>query len=107
MSINKLSNDLVEATKKVMTAEEEYKEFFAKALKKFKVNSPADFKSDEEKKKFFDYIDKNDKGKSEDISKMQEWIAAGGERRRVKEGDARKTKVEDVIRGMWEESAGE
>ena len=107
MSINKLSNDLVEATKKVLTKEEEYKVFFAKALKKFKVNSPADFKSDEEKKKFFDYIDKNYKGKSEDISKMQEWIAAGGERRRVKEGDARKTKVEDVIRGMWEESAGE
>ena len=38
---------------------------------------------------------------------MQEWIAAGGDRRRVKEGDSRKTKVEDVVRGMWEESAGE
>ena len=29
------------------------------------VNSPADFKSDEEKKKFFDYVDKNYKGKNE------------------------------------------
>ena len=86
MAIYKLSNDLVEAAKKVMTSEEEYKVFFSKALKKFKVDSPADFKSDEEKKKFFDYIDKNYKGKSEDISKMQEWISAGGERRRVKEG---------------------
>ena len=38
---------------------EEYKKFFDAALKKFGVDSPADFKSDEEKKKFYDYIDKN------------------------------------------------
>ena len=105
--IHDLPKDLVEDSRKLLQQGADYEEFFKKALKKFGVNSPADFKSDEEKKKFFDYIDKNYKGKSEDISKMQEWIAAGGERRRVKEGDARKTKVEDVIRGMWEESAGE
>tara|TARA_Y100000034_G_scaffold50950_1_gene62683 strand:+ start:276 stop:1589 length:1314 start_codon:yes stop_codon:yes gene_type:complete len=40
-------------------SKEEYEKFFNKALKKFKINSPADLKSDEEKKKFFDYIDKN------------------------------------------------
>ena len=34
-------------------------------MKKFIVNSPADFKSDEEKKKFFDYVDKNYKNKNE------------------------------------------
>ena len=33
---------------------EEYTKFFNAALKKFGVDSPADFKSDEEKKKFFD-----------------------------------------------------
>ena len=39
--------------------EDEYEAFFRKALKKFGVNSPGDFKSEEEKKKFFDYVDKN------------------------------------------------
>ena len=51
-----------------MTAEdkEAYEKFFKSALKKFGVDSPADFKSDEEKKKFFDYIDKNYKGENEE-----------------------------------------
>ena len=44
---------------------EAYKKFFDAALKKFKVDSPADFKSDEEKKKFYDYIDKNWEGDNE------------------------------------------
>ena len=44
---------------------EAYKKVFNAAMKKFGVNSPADFKSDEEKKKFFDYVDKNYKGKNE------------------------------------------
>ena len=38
---------------------EAYQKFFNKALKKFGIDSPADLKSDEEKKKFYDYIDKN------------------------------------------------
>jgi len=37
---------------------EAYKKFFDAALKKFKVSSPAELKGDD-KKKFFDYIDKN------------------------------------------------
>ena len=45
---------------------EAYKKFFNAALKKFKVSSPAEFKSDEEKKKFFDYIDKNWTGNHEE-----------------------------------------
>ena len=44
---------------------EAYKKFFDAALKKFKVSSPAEFKSDEEKKKFFDYVDKNWEGDNE------------------------------------------
>ena len=44
---------------------EAYKKFFDAALKKFKVSSPAEFKSDEEKKKFFDYVDKNWEGDDE------------------------------------------
>ena len=46
--------------------DEEYEKFFQAALKKFKVDSPADFKSDEEKKKFFDYVDKNYTGEKSD-----------------------------------------
>ena len=44
---------------------EAYKKFFNAALKKFKINSPADLKSDEEKKKFYDYIDKGWEGDNE------------------------------------------
>ena len=46
--------------------DEEYEKFFKAALKKFNVDSPADFKSDDEKKKFFDYVDKNYKGEKSD-----------------------------------------
>jgi hypothetical protein len=43
---------------------EAYKKFFDAALKKFKVSSPAELKGDD-KKKFFDYIDKNWEGDNE------------------------------------------
>ena len=43
---------------------EAYKKFFNSALKKFKVSSPAELKGDD-KKKFFDYIDKNWEGDNE------------------------------------------
>lgn len=45
----------------------EYDRFFRAALKKFGVSSPADFDSEEEKKKFFNYIDKNFKAKNESV----------------------------------------
>lgn len=45
----------------------EYDRFFRAALKKFGVSSPADFESDEEKKKFFNYVDKNFKAKHESV----------------------------------------
>ena len=48
---------------------ETYEKFFKSALKKFGVDSPADFKSDEEKKKFFNYVDKNYKGENEENEK--------------------------------------
>ena len=43
-----------------------YEKFFRSALKKFGVKSPADFKSDEEKKKFFDFVDKEYKADKEE-----------------------------------------
>ena len=73
MSINKLSNDLVEATKKVLTKEEEYKDFFQKVMKKFGVKSPGELSGDKEKE-FYNYIDKNWKGKKEDIVNKNEEI---------------------------------
>jgi hypothetical protein len=60
-----LSDDLLEASKSVLEGSKEYQDFFKSALKKFGVTSPAEFKSDEEKKKFFDYVDKNYTGKNE------------------------------------------
>jgi hypothetical protein len=62
-----LSDDLLEASKTLLKQGKDYEEFFQSALKKFGVTSPAEFKSDEEKKKFFDYVDKNYKGKSEEV----------------------------------------
>jgi hypothetical protein len=43
----------------------DYQEFFKKALEKFGVESPAELESDEKKKEFFDYVDKNWKGDNE------------------------------------------
>ena len=53
-------------------SKEEYTKFFNAAMKKFGIDSPADLKSDEEKKKFFDYVDKNYKGeKDEEVQKLR------------------------------------
>jgi len=43
----------------------DYDTFFKAALKKFGVEDPGDFKSEEDKKEFFNYVDKNFKGKKE------------------------------------------
>ena len=63
-------DELEEGTK------EEYEKFFNAAMKKFKIDSPADLKSDEEKKKFFDYVDKNYKGEKDENfeSRLKETI---------------------------------
>jgi len=63
-----------EAAKKFKEgSKEEYQKFFNSALKKFKIDSPADLKSDEEKKKFFNYVDKNYTGeKDEEVVKQIE-----------------------------------
>ena len=46
-------------------SKEEYQKFFDKKLKKYKVSSPSEL-SDEEKKKFFDEIDKEWTGDHEE-----------------------------------------
>ena len=66
MSIQDLPKSLIEASKKVLQSEEEYKAFFAKAMKKFGISSPSELSGDKEKE-FYDYIDKNWKGKKEQV----------------------------------------
>jgi|TARA_Y100000296_G_scaffold60787_1_gene70489 hypothetical protein len=59
---------LRESTKNViknLKEETEYQKFFAKALKKYGKSSPAAM-TDEEKKEFFDYVDRNWKGAHEE-----------------------------------------
>ena len=45
--------------------EGDYEEFFQAAMKKFGISSPDELGSDEKKKKFFNYVDKNYKAKAE------------------------------------------
>jgi len=47
-----------------------YDAFFKKAMKKFNISSPADLKTDEKKKEFFNYIDKNFTAKNEGYGGM-------------------------------------
>ena len=53
----------------------DYEAFFEKAMKKFGISSPADLKTDEKKKEFFNYVDKNFKAKNEEFEISEE---AGG-----------------------------
>ena len=67
--------DIPEGAEQVNKDEEEkdelqegdYEAFFQKAMKKFGISSPDELGSDEKKKKFFNYVDKNYKAKAEGI----------------------------------------
>ena len=79
-------------------SKEEYQKFFNATLKKFKIDSPADLKSDEEKKKFFNYIDKNYTGEKDEayIASMREtkkW--AGLSEMAYKPGSFKDTKAQE------------
>ena len=57
----------------IKESKDEYERFFNSALKKFKIDSPADLKTDAKKKEFFNYVDKNYKAKAEEVeSNLQE-----------------------------------
>ena len=56
----------------VTNEEKDYDAFFQKAMKKFGISSPADLKTDEKKKEFFNYIDKNFKASNEEDEEMGE-----------------------------------
>ena len=73
-------------------SKEEYQKFFNKKLKKYGVDSPEDL-SDEEKKKFFNEVDKEWKGDNEKAEELvKEYIKKDGARRRCAGGDGRKNK---------------
>ena len=56
----------------ITNEEKDYDAFFQKAMKKFGISSPADLKTDEKKKEFFNYIDKNFKATNEEDEEMGE-----------------------------------
>ena len=66
LMITKAERAKKEETEPVTESKEEYKKVFDAALKKFNVSSPGDFKTDELKKKFFNYVDANYKAKNEE-----------------------------------------
>ena len=71
-------------------SKEEYQKFFDKKLKKYGVKSPEEL-SDEEKKKFFNEIDKEWQGDDEKKeSLVKEYIKTDGARRRCSGGDGRR-----------------
>ena len=58
-------DDLGEADKMMFREEDDYKAFFKKAMKKFNVSNIEDM-SDDDKKDFFNYVDRNYKAKKEE-----------------------------------------
>jgi len=56
----------LELGQNISEADTDYDTFFKKAMKKFGISSPGDLKSEEDKKEFFNYVDKNFKGKKEE-----------------------------------------
>ena len=85
----------------------EYEKFFAAAMKKFNISSPADLKSDEEKKKFFDYVDKNYKssaekktGKEDPTEKDKEKIGEDFQ----KQHEFKMQSMRDAVQRVWEMS---
>lgn len=63
----KINESAGQASRMIKMLQEEtgFEKFFREALKKFGVSSPAQFKTKEDKKKFFDYVDANWKAEDE------------------------------------------
>lgn len=50
---------MVNEASAVAGAGQDYQKFFTKAMKKFKIQEPSDLETDKQKKKFFNWVDKN------------------------------------------------
>ena len=64
--------EVAEAYGDTLGEQSDYDTFFKKAMKKFGIDSPADLKTEEDKKEFFNYIDKNFKAKNEEVNEEEE-----------------------------------
>lgn len=65
--------------KDVMKEEEDYQKVFKKVMDKYGISSPADLKSDEEKKKFFTTVDTVYKAKVEGLVGNQHKLDVDGD----------------------------
>ena len=85
------------------------KKFFKSALKKFGVDSPADFKSDEEKKKFFNYVDKNYKGDHEESVDLEKELNDNVDETldKIREANISKQKsMRSILADIWNVNEG-
>lgn len=73
---------------KRLREDDAYKKFFEKALDKFGVSSPADFDSKEDKKEFFNYVDKNYSAKTEGKLREEYFPTHGADSQDVKKAKA-------------------
>lgn len=60
-----MKNYKVESIINRLQEDTEFEQFFRDTMKKFGVSSPAQFKTKEQKKKFFDYVDAHWKAEDE------------------------------------------
>ena len=87
---------------------DEYEKFFKSALKKFKVDSPADFKTDDKKKEFFNYVDKNYKAKEEE-SDLEETTTKDVDETldKIREANIQKGKsMRSILADIWKMNEG-
>ena len=87
---------------------DEYEKFFQSALKKFKVDSPADFKTADKKKEFFNYIDKNYKAKEEE-SDLEETTTKNVDETldKIKEAnDSKRRNMRSILADIWKMNEG-
>jgi len=87
---------------------DEYEKFFKSALKKFKVDSPADFKTDDKKKEFFNYIDKNYKAKEEE-SDLEETTTKNVDETldKIREANVEKGRnMRSILADIWKMNEG-
>lgn len=84
----------------------EYKAVFAAAMKKFNISSPGELKGEEEKKKFFDYVDSQYKAKGE---QMDDKAQMANQSRKMKDGEKAKMSVKETVKDMllksWTQAA--
>ena len=88
---------------------EKYEKFFRSALKKFGVDSPADFKDDAKKKEFFNYVDKNYKGDHEEEVELEKETTKNVDETldKIREANIQKGKsMRSILADIWKMNEG-